>query len=491
MAFTTLPGASTADATSFIGTDGVDSIILTNVATRIWVLAQAAADRININISTQWGNYSLRGGQGNDTITLKGTTAESLVKADRDNDIIILASGLFVNTTINGNAGDDTIILGGISGFYNSTLFGGQGNDTINATKATVGVLMQGDAGNDHFSGGSGIDTFLVNAGDDTITTVGQGGSDVIKIARGASVLGTVAASWVATAAVSNQGNGTLISGAAGININLELASGPNGWLIQDSTGDEVLYGSALADTIYATAGNDELRGRDGDDSLSGGSGNDWIIGNEGHDWIDGGADDDSINAGKGNDTVFGGQGNDVIDGGSTGADVLDGGDGNDSIAGYSEADILTGGPGSDTFGIFESLFGVSGSSVIASSNTLTATGISDTDTITFATSIAGNVDRVTDFSIGIDKLDVDAASTLPTNLIGITTSSSLTLGTTYVAYGNYNAITGKFVMANSYTPATPDALVMIGNCSQTAITSTGYQVLTGLAGALTDGDFV
>ena len=84
MAFTTLPGASTADATSFIGTDGVDSIILTNVATRIWVLAQAAADRININISTQWGNYSLRGGQGNDTITLKGTTAESLVKADRD-----------------------------------------------------------------------------------------------------------------------------------------------------------------------------------------------------------------------------------------------------------------------------------------------------------------------------------------------------------------------------------------------------------------------
>jgi hypothetical protein len=31
----------------------------------------------------------------------------------------------------------------------------------------------------------------------------------------------------------------------------------------------------------------------------------------------------------------------------------------------------------------------------------------------------------------------------------------------------------------------------MIGNGSQTAITSTGYQVLTGLAGALTAGDFV
>ena len=159
---------------------------------------------------------------------------------------------------------------------------------------------------------------------------------------------------------------------------------------------------------------------------------------------------------------------------------------------GYSEADTLTGGNGSDTFGNFESLFGESGSSVVTSSNTLTAAGISagDSDSISFATTFAGNVDRVTDFSIGVDKLNVVAAATAPTALIGIATAAVLAANTTDVAYGNYDPATGTFVIAGGYALGTPDALVVLGNGVQTAVSSSGYQVLTGLTGALTAGDF-
>ena len=534
MAFTTIHGATAADATSFIGSAGVDVIALNSVGTPVWLGAQASADQISFTSSTRSATaYTIHGGQGNDrfsagderaslhqsfvnlnrgndTISLSGAETSSIlggqgddtlllagvirnshIQANQSNDQLTLRSGAsLIASTINGNAGDDLISVEAISSFEAATLFGGQGNDTINASTASVGLVMQGDAGNDQLSGGSGIDTFLVNAGDDTITNLGQGGADRISIAAGAAAFATVTVSWTATADVSNQGSGTLISGSPGVNINLELASGSRGWTLQDSSGDEVLYGSAQQDTINASAGNDELRGRGGDDSISGGSGNDEIFGNEGNDWIEGGADNDIINAGQGNDTVNGGLGNDRIVGGTTGRDQLNGGDGDDVITGYSEADTLSGGTGIDTFGNFESRFGQSGSSVMASGNTLTAGGILAGDSITFATDVAGNVDRVTDFSIGVDKLDVITAAAAPTALIGIGSGTALTLGTTYVAYGTYDPGTGTFLIAGGYAAGTPDALVLIGNGTETAITSTGYQVLTGLGGALTAGDF-
>lgn len=173
--------------------------------------------------------YTLHGGQGDDRLSV-GDDSTSLNRS-------------FANL----NKGDDTTIIHGAVG---SSLRGGQGNDTINTSSANVGVVMQGDAGDDQLSGGSGVDTFLVNAGNDIITNVGQGGADVIHIAAGANGSGTVTADWIATTSVNNQGLGTLISGAAGININLELASGSSGWALRDNTGDEVLFGSAQNDTI-------------------------------------------------------------------------------------------------------------------------------------------------------------------------------------------------------------------------------------------------
>ncbi|GHY03671.1 RTX toxin [Vibrio cholerae] len=93
------------------------------------------------------------------------------------------------------------------------------------------------------------------------------------------------------------------------------------------------------------------------DDMLIGGAGNDILFGQGGNDWLDGGVGKDTLYGGSGNDTLIGGEGNDILIGGL----------GND---------ILTGGSGEDLFKW------VNG----------------DLD---------GSRDRITDFKIGEDKIDL------------------------------------------------------------------------------------
>ena len=80
--------------------------------------------------------------------------------------------------------------------------------------------------------------------------------------------------------------------------------------------------------------------GDDGNDSLLGQEGNDRLLGDAGDDVLDGGAGADALLGGDGNDTLLGGTGADTQNGGA-GGDLLAGGDGND---------ILTGGLGADIF---------------------------------------------------------------------------------------------------------------------------------------------
>ncbi|MEG9380162.1 VWA domain-containing protein [Vibrio cholerae] len=93
------------------------------------------------------------------------------------------------------------------------------------------------------------------------------------------------------------------------------------------------------------------------DDMLIGGAGNDILFGQGGNDWLDGGVGKDTLYGGSGNDTLIGGEGNDIL------------------IGGLGD-DILTGGSGEDLFKW------VNG----------------DLD---------GSRDRITDFKIGEDKIDL------------------------------------------------------------------------------------
>ena len=158
--------------------------------------------------------------------------------------------------------------------------------------------------------------------------------------------------------------------------------------VINGTSGNDNLRGSAQADAIYGFDGNDTLDGRGGADELYGGDGNDTIYADSDDTVIDGGAGSDRVivrgnndfsidmaasnvervDGAAGNDTIdasgmtdaarqYGNDGDDVLIGGAgndtqrggAGNDRIFGNDGNDRIYGDAGADELYGGAGNDT----------------------------------------------------------------------------------------------------------------------------------------------
>lgn len=216
------------------------------------------------------------------------------------------------------------------------------------------------------------------------------------------------------------------------------------------TTGNDTINGTAATDWIDALSGNDRvyggggadlLAGNLGHDSLYGGAGNDRLEGGAGNDLLDGGTQDDSLYGGAGNDTLLSGAGNDVFDGGdgvdtfrftgtaggivslavseaqdthfgldrfvnienlwgvagndtlvgSTGNNLLRGMDGNDRLVGLAGNDRLLGNDGSDV------LIGGAGRDTFVFSS------------ITDSGATVGAADRITDFTSGEDRLQMQA----------------------------------------------------------------------------------
>ncbi len=172
---------------------------------------------------------------------------------------------------------------------------------------------------------------------------------------------------------------------------NMKATNAPTSGVVLDHNGteaDDVLVGTAAAesfdgkggnDSVDAGGGNDILLGGAGDDTLLGGSGDDFLDGGTGHNLLDGGAGNDTIQhtAGTGVDTIEGGSGINTLalnDASASTADVVDltnpamlhwlndgssfvdiqvlsyhGGSGNDAIIGGAYGDVIDGGSGNDT----------------------------------------------------------------------------------------------------------------------------------------------
>ncbi|MCK0141176.1 M10 family metallopeptidase [Aliiroseovarius sp. F20344] len=152
---------------------------------------------------------------------------------------------------------------------------------------------------------------------------------------------------------------------------NLVIALGTVIENAKGGSGDDVLIGNNVGNTLEGSGGSDRLNGLDGDDNLFGDAGNDYLIGGLGMDHLDGGAGFDFadysteidrvvVDLGNGNtagaavgDTftsiegVIGGQGNDSLFGNGS-ANTLRGSGGNDTLSGGAGADRLEGGTGSD-----------------------------------------------------------------------------------------------------------------------------------------------
>lgn len=252
--------------------------------------------------------------------------------------------------SIYGGAGDDSI-FGGIG---NDALDGGQDNDLVDAGDGNDNVW--GGDGDDDIYGGSGRDRLNGNSGDDDI--FGGSGSDIIRGGKGEDYI-------------------------EGGDQSDEIYAGAQSDEVYGGNGNDLILGEEGADLLFGGYGNDTIDGGSFDDVIYGDHGRDKLNGGSGDDIVYGGKSDDKLNGNSGDDQLFGGRGNDVITGG-TGDDVLDGGRQGDRLFGGDGNDILHGGIGNDEL-----------------------TGGADADTFVFAGSV--NDDVITDFEVGVDKIDVSS----------------------------------------------------------------------------------
>ncbi|WPX64177.1 retention module-containing protein [Pseudomonas sp. MH10] len=309
-------------------------------------------------------------------------------------------------------------------------------SDFFNSASAlTALVVLNGYLGATNAEAANAQDTYTVtlhkgetvtlnNSQDDShVSTQWQDGNDVLStIADGHSF--TATDDGVYHLHVTNIVNTSGATSATGDeNYQLQLTVNYAG--AQDVTADS--HGSyTVTDSHGGTSVADVALHYQAGDTVQGTNHNDILIGGPGDVHLHGGDGDDVLQAGSGNNELFGDNGNDVLISGP-GNDLLDGGAGNNT-ASYVNAtagvhvdlSITTAqntlGAGTDTLVNIQNLIGShfndtligdGGDNIInggLGNNTLTGGGGNDT----FKWD-QGNVghDLVTDFSIGVDKLDL------------------------------------------------------------------------------------
>jgi Ca2+-binding RTX toxin-like protein len=311
------------------------------------------------------GNDRVFGDSGNDTLYLG--FGNDIGAGGAGNDIIY---GGADQNTIWGGLGDDTVLGGsGVDIIYgggdgSNRLLGNDGADQIYT--GSGGDYVEGGAGNDMIRGGDGVDTIFGGAGDNNVG--GGGGDDILRMA---------------------EGNDTVYGGLGNDNI----GGGAGNDLIIDGAGNNIIWGGAGADSVYGGTGSDTIYGGgNGANVLLGDAGNDIIHGGDGNDFIGGGTGNDEIYGGVGGDTIYAGTGNDFV-GGGAGNDLIFGsagdnrvylGLGDDRFVAGTGKDVVTGGPGADVFE-FHSAAQIG---------------------------IGSSRDVITDFTTGVDKIDLSLLST-------------------------------------------------------------------------------
>jgi Ca2+-binding RTX toxin-like protein len=337
----------------------------------------------------------INGGDGSDILVME---------LDVGGGVLDIAAGKLVDA-----GGQVLFTFSGIESFQTggtTTIIGSDAAEQVTAgadgsfTQNDVSVFGNGGAdrifsgeGNDTLSGGAGDDTIDGNVGNDTAVYSGNHTDYII----------TVDASYFldpffATATVQQIGGG---GDGTDTLTNVEFLQFADGtFSIADflppspppTAGDDIIIGTANADTIDLLGGNDtylglggndkilggngndDLRGGDGNDQVSGGAGSDTISGDAGKDSLNGNGGADSLSGGAGNDTIHGGLDGDTLFGedgddflfGDAGNDWIDGGAGNDQIDGGDGVDTVNAGGFFDEFTITA---GANGSTVLTDSN--------------------------------------------------------------------------------------------------------------------------
>ncbi len=375
------------------GNDGTDIRVERTEWDGVAYTFSDAPTSINLDASTDQGmanNYA-QGWDGADRIIARAsanwigataTATNNLFGFDGDDVIrayaVVGGGGSFAANFLDGGAGDDSLYAkvsvsdGASVGPVYSELYGGQGNDSLRAVGGE-GSILNGGAGNDTLRSSGALDTLTGGAGDDTIrfdapqqagpTISGGAGNDRITV-----VLDPESHAQMSSAIEGGAGNDRI-----SLKAEMHGSGGP-------SSGHFTLAGGNGADTISGTLW---VSSEDNAESSPNG-GVLWIEGGDGDDRLSGTIHDlqgiglvanSNLYGGAGNDrlTVRGGEGN-ILNGGA-GNDTLIGGSGSDTLIGLQGDDALQGKGGADIF-----LFGFIRS---------------------------GERDRIADFVIGEDVIDL------------------------------------------------------------------------------------
>jgi Ca2+-binding RTX toxin-like protein len=368
------------------------------------------------------GNDTLLGGAGNDTLI--GGTGANALQGGTGNDVYIVSSA---QDTVIENVGEGTdevrtglisytlganieqLIYTGTSSFVgtgnalDNFILGGNGDDSLSGLGGNDTLV--GGAGNDILTGGTGNNTLQGGTGNDVYVVTSSGDTVIENAGEGTDTVSTDLSLYDLTANVENL-----------------TYTGAGAFTGTGNALDNVITGGSGADVLNGAGGNDTLLGGGGSDLLIGGAGNNALQGGTGNDiYVVTSAGDTVIEAaGEGTDQVrtdlsnyslganveqlvFTGAGNFIGNGngldnflfGGSGADELNGLDGNDTISGNGGSDLLNGGNGNDTLG------GGLGNDIL--------TGGAGNDIFVFDTALGpNNVDRVTDFVSGSDRVALD-----------------------------------------------------------------------------------
>ena len=150
-------------------------------------------------------NDVMEGNEGNDRVIVIGN--DTFKNAPADDEFVVKANGdrvqfdrvnlipftLDIATTetleLRGGAGNDKITiedLTGVSSLKRIEMFGQDGDDVLDASEqanASIRIEIDGGAGNDELTGGAGRDTLIGGEGDDTLS--GGKGADLLEGGEG------------------------------------------------------------------------------------------------------------------------------------------------------------------------------------------------------------------------------------------------------------------------------------------------------------------
>ena len=342
----TVDGGTGQNVQTFNGAAGIDTLSVSAASGRV-ILARtlptaitidmasvqtlnlntvASADSITINdlTGTPMNLVNIDMGLAADSLVVNGTNVADHVSVVTSGTLDVDVLGLAATVHIIAPSVLDTVNVHGL-----------QGDDVLKSSSPVdllIGVILDGDEGNDLLSGdatlngGAGNDVFVVPTGTNTVN--GGAGFDTIQVdgTNGADTMTVNQAGGVVTLTLNIITTSTnTVTSVELIDVN-SLAGNDNITLTGSDTIATAVHGGEGNDTVTATgyAAQTSLYGGSGDDRLTGGSAVDYLDGGDGYDYLAGGLGNDSIEGGSGSDRVTynAGDGVDVVDGGE-GTNVL------------------------------------------------------------------------------------------------------------------------------------------------------------------------